>query len=178
MFVAVGCGSAGDRCAWVNAQGGTLVDARQQRAEAACALFSGDLGGRAPQIHVLNSDVVGAYGWPDAQIFVSRGLVDLLTDQQLAAAVAHEMGHLLADGHLHTIVSLRGCCQTPDAEVRADAVAVELLQSRGIAPIVMIEMLRRVESAPSVSPSCRAGIGHRIELIAQRVAVAPAIAQN
>ena len=155
-----------------------LTDARQQRAEAACALFNRELGGRAPQIHVLNTEAVGAYGWPDAQIYVSRGLVDLLTDEQLAAAVAHEMGHLLADGHLHSIVSLRGCCQTPDAEVRADAVAVELLRTRGIPPGVMIDMLQRVESGASVSSSCRAGIAKRIELIRQRTATVSPIGQN
>jgi len=119
-------------------------------------------------VNVLDSDAVGAYGWPDGNLFVTRGLVDLVSDQELAAAIAHEMGHLLNDGHLHTVVSLRGCCVSPDAEARADSIGVRLLDERGIGRGAMISMLNKVRSSPGVPPSCQQGIGRRIELLTER----------
>ena len=93
--------------------------------------------------------------------------MDLLNDQELAAAIAHEMGHLLNDGHLHTVVSLRGCCVSPDAEARADSIGVRLLSERGIGRAAMISMLTKVRSSPGVPPSCQQRIGQRIELLTE-----------
>jgi Zn-dependent protease with chaperone function len=44
---------------------------------------------------------LGAWAWPGGRIEVSRALIDRLDDEQLAAALAHELGHLLDGGHLH-----------------------------------------------------------------------------
>jgi predicted Zn-dependent protease len=120
---------------------------------------------RPIRMSVLDSHTVGAYGWPNGNLFVTRGLVDLLSDCELAAAIAHEMGHLLNDGHLHTVVSLRGCCVSPDAEARADAIGVRLLQESGIDPGTMVSMLSKVQLASGVSSSCQKAIGLRIELL-------------
>ena len=54
---------------------------------------------------------VTAYGWRGGNLFLTRGLVDVMDDDELAAAVAHELGHLLGDGHVHSMTSLRGCEQ-------------------------------------------------------------------
>ena len=116
-------------------------------------------------MHVVDSNTVGAYGWPDGNLFVTRGLVDRLSDRELAAAIAHEMGHLLNDGHLYTVVSLRGCCVSPDAEARADAIGVRLLASRGIGRDAMTSMLNKVRASPDLPPSCGEAIGRRIELL-------------
>jgi Zn-dependent protease with chaperone function len=43
---------------------------------------------------------VGAWAWADGHIRVSRALVDLLDDNELAAALSHELGHLLDRGDL------------------------------------------------------------------------------
>ena len=164
-FSALGCGTATCQLSWVRAQGGVIQDGRVDRAQAACSLLLGPSVDRTVQVHVLDSDSVGAYGWPDGNLFVTRGLVDLLSDKELAAAIAHEMGHLLNDGHLHTVVSLRGCCVSPDAEARADSIGVRLLAEQGIGRDAMTSMLNKVRSSPGVSPSCQQGIGQRIELL-------------
>ena len=163
----LGCGSATSQLSWVRAQGGVIQDGRLHRAQAACSLLIGSSADRTVHIHVLDTESVGAYGWPNGNVFVTRGLVDLLSDQELAAAIAHEMAHLLNDGHLHTVVSLRGCCVSPDVEVRADAIGVRLLHERGISRATMISMLNKVRSSPGLPSSCQRGIGQRIELLTE-----------
>jgi predicted Zn-dependent protease len=121
-------------------------------------------------VHVLDSSTIGAYGWPDGNLFVTRGLVDRLSDRELAAAIAHEVGHLLNDGHLDSVVSLRGCYVSPDAEARADAIGVRLLASRGIGRDAMTSMLNKVRASPDLPPSCGEAIGRRIELLADLAA--------
>lgn len=88
---------------------------------------------------------VGAWAWADGHIRVSRALVDLLDDNELAAALSHELGHLLDRGDLpDPPVSLLGGAGGDDPEVRADQLACRLLVARGIVPDAMTRMLTKV----------------------------------
>jgi predicted Zn-dependent protease len=162
----LGCGSTPSQSTWVFAQGGIVQDTRLNRAQAAFSLL-GPAADKTVRIHVLDNDAVGAYGWPNGNLFVTRGLVDLLSDQELVAAIAHEMGHLLNEGHLHTVVSLRGCSVSSDAEARADSIGVRLLDECGIGRGAMISMLNKVRLSPGMPSSCEQGIGRRIELLTE-----------
>lgn len=133
----------------------------------ACSLLVSSAD-RTVHVQVLDSSTVGAYGWPNGNLFVTRGLVDLLSDQELAAAIAHEMGHLLNDGHLHTVVSLRGCCVSPDVEARADSIGVRLLAGHAIGREAMISMLNKVRLSSGVPSLCQQRIGQRIELLTEQ----------
>ena len=164
---ALGCGSVASQTNWVRANGGVVQDARLNRAQSACEIL-GSSADRSVCVHVLDSDSIGAYGWPDGNVFVTRGLVDLLTDQELTAAIAHEMGHLLNDGHLHTVVSLRGCCTSPDIEVRADSIGVRLLAEHGIGREAMTSMLNKVRLSSGMPSLCQQRIGQRIELLTEQ----------
>jgi predicted Zn-dependent protease len=53
-------------------------------------------------------------------VFLSYGLLDVMNDDVLVAAVVHEMGHLLADGHMDDPDALAGASTLLDAEFRAD----------------------------------------------------------
>jgi predicted Zn-dependent protease len=159
---AVGCGASIQQRAWISAQGGTLAGDVQGRADAALALVRSS-GQNRIRVRVLDCPLIGAYGWPDGSLFVTKGLVQLLNEGELAAALAHEMGHLLDDGHLSTWVSLRGCCLSPDAEVRADAIGVRLLSERGIGSGAMLSMLKKVAAVSAIPSACRSAIGHRID---------------
>jgi predicted Zn-dependent protease len=123
-------------------------------------------------VRVLDSDDLCAYGWPDGSLFVTRGLVDRLDDAELAAAVAHELGHLLSDGHLRTIVSLRGCegrSQELDAESQADAIAVDLLAAEALAPDAVLRMLEKVRASSSATSACHPTMTRRISLLSERL---------
>jgi Zn-dependent protease with chaperone function len=109
---------------------------------------------------------VGAWAWPDRRIRVSRALVDLLDDDELAAALGHELGHLLDRGDLPAPpVALLGGSGGDDVEVRADQIGCRLLAARGMAP-AMAGMLAKVATR------CR---GDRF---ARRIAAARAACPN
>ena len=167
LWSLLGCSESRSIRAWTANQGGVLLDARQARVErvARTVLPPGTPG--AVTVRILDSADPTAFSWPNGQVFVTRGLVDLLDDQELAAAIAHELGHLVGDGLLKhaPVAALRGCCKDFDAEARADAIGVNLLRDRNLPAHSMAGMLERVRASGSLPPSCREAIGHRIELI-------------
>jgi Zn-dependent protease with chaperone function len=160
---------------WVAHQGGitTPDNARQARVDQAAARL---LSGRSDLricVRVLANDCPCAYGWPNGNLFVTRGLVDRVTDDELTAALAHEMGHLLAGGNSHrgdhgnVVVSLHGVNQNLDAEQTADAIGVRLLVRQGLSAEPMVSMLRKVAESGTLSDERRAALEDRIALLEQ-----------
>ena len=160
LCLGLGCSPAPSQSAWVRANGGLAGQAQLAKAQAALAL----LGTQTQSIHVsvINSDTAGAYAWPGGDVFVTRGLVDLLNQQELAAALAHEMGHMIADHTTNPPNSLRGASTGNAAEISADAIGINLLQKQGMNRDVMISMLRKVCGR---NPSCRNAIQQRIDIL-------------
>ncbi|MGE5611038.1 MAG: M48 family metalloprotease [Bacillota bacterium] len=151
--------------AWAQHQGGLLHDQRETRAITALAkLRAGSIRGNLT-IHVLDSNTPTAYAWPSGDIFVTRALLDVLpSDDELTAAIAHEVGHLVADGHCRTIMTLGGSKRSgQDAEARADDLARHLLQTAGLPSDSLLHALQKVQASPRLSASCRCGLQHRIE---------------
>ena len=150
---------------WVAHQGGTVEGTRQARAEAVARPLFVCCGGRTTSIQVLNTDAVSAFSWRNGRVYVTRGLMDRLDDAELTAVIAHELGHLLSDGQLETVASLKGSCFDPDREVRADAAGVALLRARGLTGQPMVSMLKKIEKYGSLPPACRLAMEHRIALL-------------
>ena len=92
---------------------------------------------------------LGAWSWPDGRVRVSRSLVDLLDEDELAAAIAHELGHLLDGGELPGAeAALGGSDPIGDdsgPETRADWIGCRLLAARGGSPEALVRMLAKVE---------------------------------
>ena len=97
-------------------------------------------------------DGLGAWSWPDGRIRVSRALVDVLGDDELRAALAHEIGHLLDAGHVAGEAaalagSSDGVRRDPSGiEARADGLACGLLRAHGAPLDALPRMLRTVAS--------------------------------
>ncbi len=91
-------------------------------------------------------DGLGAWSWPDGRIRASRRLVDLLDDDELRAALAHEVGHLVDGGHVAGgPLALSGSARGgAGVEERADLVGCRLLRARGASAEALPRMLRRV----------------------------------
>jgi len=88
---------------------------------------------------------LGAWSWPDGRIRASRALVDLLDDDELAAALAHEVGHLVDGGHIAgEPAALSGIRGTPGSEARADVLGCRILVELGRRPETLPRMLRTV----------------------------------
>ena len=153
---------------WVGQQGGLVQDMRQARVQAAARPLLARCQGRVVTIQVFAMDQLCAYAWPSGNIFISRGLVDQLTDQELSAVVAHELGHLLSDGRLHSTVSLRGYPSSYDREVRADAAGIRLLQAAGIPPRAMVTMLQKVAGSIDL-PQVKLAVARRIAILNSQI---------
>lgn len=135
---------------------------RLARANTICRALEGDSFEPALQAHILNSDAVCAYAFAPGDVFVTRGLMDRATDDQLAAAIAHEMGHLISDGKTRDLVAIRGTPGAHDAEARADAIGCQILLAHHIPSTAMIHMLQLVSDT---NPLCRCDLERRIALL-------------
>jgi Zn-dependent protease with chaperone function len=134
--------------------------ADSQRATLALDRLRGAAAVPAAGIHVLVCRRPSAFAWPDRHVYVTTGLLALLNDDELTAAVAHELGHLQARDH--QLASLRGPA-ADDVEARADALGCEIMKSRGISPEVLARALAKVRDAYDTPAQCRDALTRRIE---------------
>ncbi len=114
-------------------------------------------------VRVLASGEPAAYTWPNGEVYVTTGLIDLLDDEELAAALAHEMGHRAGTGRSRRVLSLRGRKEGLEAELEADRVGVSLLRAAAIRPEKMAVMLSKVRDGAHLKPVYVADINRRIE---------------
>ena len=118
-------------------------------------------------VHVLASREVTAYSFPSGDIFLTAAYIDRANDGEVAAAIAHELGHLLSNGRVTGPVALREKNQDPNAEARADAVGCEILRLRGIPDSAMINALELVASHDD-SQRANDDLLRRIEILKSR----------
>jgi len=163
--------------AWAARQGGIVAtaDAGHLRAVAALERFRqfGSGSGRSLSVQVLASERACAYAWPDGTVFVARGLLRLLNDDELAAAVAHELAHLSAGPAPVEIgnmpAALRGTSALPaDHESRADAIACDLLDGIGLSPAPLARALAKVRDDPLTPRACGEPLDRRVRLLERR----------
>jgi predicted Zn-dependent protease len=166
-----GCGASpsGVIDRWAAANGGVLMDARQDRARQALTRLSVSPA-LAPRLSVavLDTDAVGAFCWPSGAVFVTRGLVDVVDDDELCAALAHEAGHLVADGHIPRPVALDGWRRpsATDAEIAADLTARVLLKRSAVSEQALPRLLGKLVAHSGASAARRAHLSRRIAHLA------------
>jgi len=98
---------------------------------------------------------LGAWAWPDGRIRVTAALVDVLDDAELAAALAHEAGHLRAGAPGGEPTAVVGEGRGLDAELAADRAGCALLAERGIDPGAMIRMLEKLAAGAELDLTAR-----------------------
>lgn len=128
---------------WLARQGGVERGAESERVRRAANGLAGEVA-HALTAEVVASRHVGAYAWPSGEIYVTQGLLDLLDDGELAAALAHEIGHLLRGGHLARATDPASLLSGRADERAADDCALALLRAVGIRPTTMASMLTKV----------------------------------
>jgi Zn-dependent protease with chaperone function len=141
--------------------GGLIVGSELDRARRVAGLVQVECS-PAVEIGVLDSAAAAAYAWPSGQIFLTRQLVTDLDDDQLAAAIAHEVGHLVEGGHLESRASSGALVGIGDAERRADRFAASVLEDRGISREAMVAMLERVRSRAGSQTGLGKALSRRI----------------
>lgn len=150
--------------AWINQHGGTAV-ASEQRADRICRQLAAETFTQPIPIHVLAEDRLCGYAWPGGSIFITRGLMTAATDEEVAAAIAHEMGHLLARRSYPTVFALAGGSDSHDIEAQADAIGCFLLRVKGGCPSAMGRLLQKVKDSSLTPAPVRLSLAHRIELL-------------
>jgi len=109
---------------------------------------------------------VGAFSWPDGTVELTSGLVERLDEDEIAAAIAHELGHVLEGQPGGATSALSGRSGSPDdVEARADRFATRLLARAGYDPSAMSRTLTKVMNTPGMAPACRARLAGRIALL-------------
>jgi hypothetical protein len=103
------------------------------------------LGVAGLEVTLSRRNGFGAWAWPRGPIHVSRDLVDLLDDDELAAVIAHEMGHLREGTQWSgPLASLDGDVDL-EIESRADVLGCQLLAARGIEPMAALRVLDKLD---------------------------------
>jgi Zn-dependent protease with chaperone function len=115
-------------------------------------------------VRVLNADRPCAYCWPDGTLFVTKGLLRLLDDDELTGALAHEIGHLSGGSAGVRSAAFSGNGGM-DCEVRADAAGCELLQAAGLSPDFLARALLKVRDDPQTPASLRTALSQRVQTI-------------
>lgn len=114
------------------------------------------------RVSVRNSPNPTACGWTDGRIAVTTGLLALLNDDELTAAIAHEMGHMAADGHLPGHFDLNGASRDLSGEYLADEIGCQILTAAGLPRSAMASMLQKINAAPATPASQRPEIAQRL----------------
>lgn len=172
LVFGVGCTSThAPTAAWITDNGGPLGGSPKQRAYQTLQRLA--LGGQevpaSVTIDVLNSETPTAYSWRNGNIYVTLGLLQLLDDDELAAAIAHELGHLVPDRGRQRF-SLQGSAHAVSAEIRADQVGMDWLRRSGIPEGAMITMLTKVAGAQSQPARTAQNLRERAHIANTRLA--------
>lgn len=155
---------AADACArWLRVRGGELSGPDRERVVHVAAALRARADAPPLRVHVVAGREPAAFAWPDGAAVVTTALLDLLDDDELAAALAHEAGHLLAGPA--GPAGLADAAGAVDAEAAADRAAVGMLAAGGWDPSVVGRMLRKVADAPTLDAAARARLGRRVALL-------------
>jgi predicted Zn-dependent protease len=143
---------------------------RHSRLDAALAHVCPRSGLPTLKIHLMDSAEPAAFSWPNGSVSVSGGLIDLVSDDELSAVLAHELGHLLKPSPAArfvkpTVSSLRGCAASLEVERQADNIGVTLLTNAHIPSNAMATMLEKVRATTHQSASCKSDLSRRVELL-------------
>ena len=128
---------------WLVRHGGPADPALTPRVEAAARCLAPEGRGRIERVLVAATDEIGAWSWPDGAVVLTQRLVEQLADDEIAAVLAHEIGHLELDDRPGP-ESLAGGSRGASTEEAADRAATRILMRRGLDPTAVARMLRRV----------------------------------
>jgi Zn-dependent protease with chaperone function len=92
------------------------------------------------EVHVVHNSTPSAFSRPGGKIEISTGMIDgrRLSDDEIAAVVAHEMGHILTNAPMSRIPTIQR-----NQETEADVIGLELMSEAGFNPNAAVRLLAR-----------------------------------
>jgi predicted Zn-dependent protease len=118
-----------------------------------------------PRITVLASDEPAAFAAEPRDVFVSEGLLKVASCDEVRAAIAHELGHLMESDGAGAASALAGETHLACPEARADRSAVHFLNEAGYECDAMRRLLLRLTTDPSIDEPLRDQLLHRVALL-------------
>jgi hypothetical protein len=165
-----GCASqsvSGPSSSWIARNGGVCENSDTARITAIASQFEAIVD-RPFRVQVLANQTPGAWSWPSGEIFLSSRLMETLSDDELAAVVGHELGHLLCDRHVQARFALTGD-RDDDPEIAADQVGLVLLDAIGMPRGALKQALCKISSDNHLNPRLRDHLQLRIRRIPRPV---------
>ena len=156
LLTSTGCalslGSAENRPqAWVSRLGGPAVAPDVSRVDAAAARLAVGTSRQFHEVFVAAHQHAGAWSWDDGSLVLTQRLLESLDDGELAAVLAHELGHLELEGRPGRR-ALAGGMRGANAEEAADDAGCRILARAGLDPGLMPCMLRHVAALEGAEP--------------------------
>jgi predicted Zn-dependent protease len=150
--------------------------------------------------------MVNAFALPGGYVYVLKGLMDYIkTDDQLAAVIAHEVGHITARHSIKrlqasygSIVAIIAAMQANGAlagglnatlqtmlleysqedELQADQLGIKYMRAAGFHPTEMAAMLERLQEYDRKQPIRQKSYGRTHPYVHQRIAAANRMVQG
>lgn len=130
---------------WIRSNGGTTAGDELTRVRAVGDRFVSVVD-HPFQLHVLQNREPTALAWPNGDVFLTSGLVQILSDDEIAGVIGHELGHLIRDHPSAGGASLTGHHDHAQSEIHADDAGLALLTSTGTPQKALRSALQKVLS--------------------------------
>jgi len=181
LMLAAGCSSTGprppgpsaaERARWVAGMGGVERCAAREAALATmCAslLATTQTDPASLRLRVLRAGPAGAYAFPPNAVYVTARAFERWPEDELTAAVAHELGHLLDQPWASDSPAGLIADATPGhlaTEMRADRIGRRLLRDAGQDPTALSRLLSRLVADAHTRADTRAHLSRRIAALA------------
>jgi len=183
LMLSVGCASTGhsahapsaaDRARWVAGRGGVeRCAARESVLATLCEqlLVAAEPEPTPLRLRVLRHGPPRAYAFPPDAVYVTASAFARWPEDELAAAVAHELGHLLDEPTASASPVALVADATPAhlaIEMRADRIGRGLLRDAGRDPAALSRLLSRLATDARTPAETRAHLTRRLDVLALR----------
>ncbi|KAF9599973.1 hypothetical protein IFM89_002008 [Coptis chinensis] len=110
---------------------------------------------------VVDDFIMDAHCIPGGTIFICVGMLQALTDGEVAAVISHEVGHIVAR---HTVEIPHPNLNRCKRELEADYIGLLLMASAGYNPRMAVELLKNISLS---TPDCSKG-DHEHQFVEER----------
>jgi len=135
----------GEARAWVASRGGLIEQHPRHAGMQRIVDELAQAAGLEPvTLWIVDNAAPAASAAPPNDVFFNAGLIDLTSDAELAAVIAHELAHLVERHDCGVFHQLDGRHRALDEEARADALGLLILDRAGHDPRTMLAVMTKV----------------------------------
>ena len=153
---------------WLARHGGLIHDTQQARAQRLCNRMCRGWINTPIHIRIVDTRQLGAWSWSNGDVYLTLGLAEHLNDDEMAAAIAHELGHLINSKVVQCPYGLGNAHETLGIEFAADLTGSRVLADHGIAPKNLVLVLQLLYRSSSIE-SLRKSLHQRIHLLLSEI---------